>query len=377
MTNHLVQHIPSPSFSYSISSGLIDLVRVWRHPWRRGYVGTTSCGGMTIYRKLWVASRSETSISEPGTISDVVPFKVDTGNWSAPYKVDFEPFNVAFPRLTRSSSIGNGLQFLNRHLSSIMFRNKDCLEPLLDFLRAHKHKGHVFRVQNLLRKGIGVHHAGLLPIVKKTVEIFFCRGVIKVDDDEDKEKVVVGYWSAFVWLAGLTALIALLSEYFVDAIEVRIHKFLERAKRSRRSKTIDNDEHQYISEEGEIQRKQVEKLIKHKNLRKVQKMLKNGKDTSGGRDPQAKLGSCLIKLLIESAYVQPPVSQLSDYQQEIRPAFSHRVKTILKEPGYSFCSTVERNTDLVYGGGNVGLMGLVSQAIYDGGRHVLRYLIKH
>ncbi|XP_072961769.1 cytokinin riboside 5'-monophosphate phosphoribohydrolase LOG1-like [Typha angustifolia] len=32
---------------------------------------------------------------------------------------------------------------------------------------------------------------------------------------------------------------------------------------------------------------------------------------------------------------------------------------------------VERNIDLVYGGGSVGLMGLVSQAVYDGGRHVL------
>ncbi|XP_020088212.1 cytokinin riboside 5'-monophosphate phosphoribohydrolase LOG7-like isoform X2 [Ananas comosus] len=32
---------------------------------------------------------------------------------------------------------------------------------------------------------------------------------------------------------------------------------------------------------------------------------------------------------------------------------------------------VERNIDLVYGGGSVGLMGLVSQAVYNGGRHVL------
>ncbi|KAE9458628.1 hypothetical protein C3L33_09466, partial [Rhododendron williamsianum] len=32
---------------------------------------------------------------------------------------------------------------------------------------------------------------------------------------------------------------------------------------------------------------------------------------------------------------------------------------------------VERKIDLVYGGGSVGLMGLVSQAVYDGGRHVL------
>ncbi|XP_059626534.1 DExH-box ATP-dependent RNA helicase DExH11 isoform X2 [Cornus florida] len=38
----------------------------------------------------------------------------------------------------------------------------------------------VVRVQNLLRRGIGVHHAGLLPIVKEVVEMLFCRGVIKV-----------------------------------------------------------------------------------------------------------------------------------------------------------------------------------------------------
>ncbi|URE37999.1 DSHCT (NUC185) domain [Musa troglodytarum] len=37
----------------------------------------------------------------------------------------------------------------------------------------------VVRVQNLLRRGIGVHHAGLLPIVKEVVEMLFCRGVIK------------------------------------------------------------------------------------------------------------------------------------------------------------------------------------------------------
>lgn len=38
----------------------------------------------------------------------------------------------------------------------------------------------VVRVQDLLRRGIGVHHAGLLPIVKEVVEMLFCRGVIKV-----------------------------------------------------------------------------------------------------------------------------------------------------------------------------------------------------
>ncbi|KAJ6307205.1 hypothetical protein OIU76_017070 [Salix suchowensis] len=32
---------------------------------------------------------------------------------------------------------------------------------------------------------------------------------------------------------------------------------------------------------------------------------------------------------------------------------------------------VERKMDLVYGGGSGGLMGLVSQTVYDGGSHVL------
>lgn len=38
---------------------------------------------------------------------------------------------------------------------------------------------------------------------------------------------------------------------------------------------------------------------------------------------------------------------------------------------------VERKIDLVYGGGSVGLMGLVSQAVHDGGRHVLGFVPLH
>ncbi|CAN4093964.1 unnamed protein product [Withania somnifera] len=37
---------------------------------------------------------------------------------------------------------------------------------------------------------------------------------------------------------------------------------------------------------------------------------------------------------------------------------------------------VERNIDLVYGGGSVGLMGLVSQSVFNGGRHVLGVIPK-
>ncbi|XP_031477639.1 probable cytokinin riboside 5'-monophosphate phosphoribohydrolase LOGL10 isoform X2 [Nymphaea colorata] len=53
-----------------------------------------------------------------------------------------------------------------------------------------------------------------------------------------------------------------------------------------------------------------------------------------------------------------------------------------KKPSYQIAATqlgkelVERSIDLVYGGGSIGLMGLVSQAVYDGGRHVLGVIPK-
>ncbi|KAK3149647.1 hypothetical protein QOZ80_3AG0220390 [Eleusine coracana subsp. coracana] len=47
-----------------------------------------------------------------------------------------------------------------------------------------------------------------------------------------------------------------------------------------------------------------------------------------------------------------------------RPSFSAAALDLGKQ-------MVERQLDLVYGGGSGGLMGMVSKAVYDGGRHVL------
>ena len=38
----------------------------------------------------------------------------------------------------------------------------------------------ILRIKEMLKRGLGIHHAGLLPIVKEVVEMLFCRGVIKV-----------------------------------------------------------------------------------------------------------------------------------------------------------------------------------------------------
>lgn len=36
-------------------------------------------------------------------------------------EVDMAPFNAEFPMMTNTKSIGNGVEFLNRHLSSYFF----------------------------------------------------------------------------------------------------------------------------------------------------------------------------------------------------------------------------------------------------------------
>nr|XP_043619161.1 sucrose synthase-like [Erigeron canadensis] len=56
-------------------------------------------------------------------------------------ELDFQPFTSSLPSPTLTKSIGNGAEFLNRHLSAKMFHDKDSLLPLLDFLRRHNYKG--------------------------------------------------------------------------------------------------------------------------------------------------------------------------------------------------------------------------------------------
>lgn len=46
------------------------------------------------------------------------------------------------------------------------------------------------------------------------------------DDDLVEEEAVLGFWSAFAWLVGMTLIIALLSEYVVGTIEVSNQPFI-------------------------------------------------------------------------------------------------------------------------------------------------------
>jgi sucrose synthase len=57
-------------------------------------------------------------------------------------EIDLTPFNRGFPMMKEPRSIGQGMSFLNRHLSSELFQELDRGdEPLLEFLRLHQYAG--------------------------------------------------------------------------------------------------------------------------------------------------------------------------------------------------------------------------------------------
>ncbi|GLJ10905.1 hypothetical protein SUGI_0137720 [Cryptomeria japonica] len=96
-------------------------------------------------------------VVEQLSVSEYLEFKENLVNGRVKdnyvLELDLEPFNASFPRPTRPSSIGSGVQFLNRHLSSRLFRDKESMQPLLDFLRQHNYRGQALmlneRIQNL------------------------------------------------------------------------------------------------------------------------------------------------------------------------------------------------------------------------------------
>lgn len=45
----------------------------------------------------------------------------------------------------------------------------------------------------------------------------------------------------------------------------------------------------------------------------------------------SQVGSHLIELLMQTAYIQPPADQLADCPPDVRPAFVHSLRTVVKE----------------------------------------------
>ncbi|XP_066391233.1 DNA-directed RNA polymerase 1B, mitochondrial-like isoform X2 [Miscanthus floridulus] len=117
--------------------------------------------------------------------------------------------------------------------------------------------------------------------------------------------------------------------------EVRINRFLGKT-RKKSNKEMEKEEEAAgdtdIAKEQQRLRKKVTDLMKKQKLRQVRKIVKNQDNSRPwGQDAQAKVGSRLIELFMETAHIQPPASQSSDGLPDIRPAFRHEMRTMAKE----------------------------------------------
>ncbi|GAB4828012.1 DNA-directed RNA polymerase 2B, chloroplastic/mitochondrial [Ancistrocladus abbreviatus] len=118
-----------------------------------------------------------------------------------------------------------------------------------------------------------------------------------------------------------------------DAIEqeVKIFKFLEKTKK-KKADPGGNDEEggsDAVIQEQQTLRKKVTHLINKQQLQAVRKIIKGVDDSKPwGADTKAKVGSHLIELLMQTAYIQPPADQSADGPPDIRPAFKHNFKTV-------------------------------------------------
>ncbi|KAJ1435406.1 DNA-directed RNA polymerase, phage-type [Sesbania bispinosa] len=121
-----------------------------------------------------------------------------------------------------------------------------------------------------------------------------------------------------------------------DAIEheVRIHKFLENTSKKKGDKGKKNEASECVTgikEEAKLRKKVID-LMKKQKLVAVRGIVKGQDDTKPwGPVMKTKVGSRLIELLMQTAYIQSPSDQLLDGAPDIRPAFVHSFKTVTKE----------------------------------------------
>lgn len=145
--------------------------------------------------------------------------------------------------------------------------------------------------------------------------------------------------------------------------QIRIQRFLEKTKNKNLNKDKEAEENPATVIKEQKLKKMVTDLMKKQKLRAVNQIVKKHDDLkSWNQDAKAKVcmvffdcwlksylflvymffkgfssrctsqvGSRLIELLTQTAYIQPPADQLADGPPDIRPAFLHTFRTVVKD----------------------------------------------
>ncbi|KAK9095670.1 hypothetical protein Scep_027139 [Stephania cephalantha] len=112
--------------------------------------------------------------------------------------------------------------------------------------------------------------------------------------------------------------------------EARIHKFLDKTKsnsKKGRGKEASSPVADDVKEKGNLRNKVLD-LMKKQKLHQLRQIVKRQEDSKPwGQAARIKVGTHLLDLLMQTAYIQPPVNQAPDSTPDIRPAFKHSLVT--------------------------------------------------
>ncbi|EER88745.2 hypothetical protein BDA96_10G274900 [Sorghum bicolor] len=112
--------------------------------------------------------------------------------------------------------------------------------------------------------------------------------------------------------------------------EFKVQSFFQKSRKKK-----DQGENDPALEKEQAKcRKRVKTLVKRRKMSEAQKLVQQELELEEwGTEAQVKLGSRLIELLLDSAFVQPPADQIPDSSPDIRPAFKHVLRQPIIENG--------------------------------------------
>ncbi|EPS71577.1 hypothetical protein M569_03175, partial [Genlisea aurea] len=121
-----------------------------------------------------------------------------------------------------------------------------------------------------------------------------------------------------------------------DAIEqeARIHYFLEKTKKKKTGNDAVEEPEKLKADRDEEQKlhRRVTTLMKKQKPRAMIQIVKTHVASQPWSvEGRAKVGSRLIELIIQTAYIQSPADPDSDSPPEVRPAFIHTSRTVCRE----------------------------------------------
>uniref|UniRef100_A0A0D9WSQ2 DNA-directed RNA polymerase n=1 Tax=Leersia perrieri TaxID=77586 RepID=A0A0D9WSQ2_9ORYZ len=115
--------------------------------------------------------------------------------------------------------------------------------------------------------------------------------------------------------------------------EFKVQTFFQKTRKKSASKT-ESENDQALEKEQAKCRKRVKSLVRRRKMTEAQKIVQQEIELEEwGTEAQVKLGTRLIELLLDSAFVQSPADQSPESSPDIRPAFKHILRQPIVENG--------------------------------------------